>query len=195
MDREKLERDLAALPLYQYAFLDTAEIPFSENVRHICETECPMYNTTWACPPAVGTVAECKARCLRWPHALLLVTVAEVEDAADMEQTLPTRQAHEYITRQAADLVETASGHGVYVLSTESCAICAHCAWPDAPCRHPDRMCPCVESHGILVTALAERCGIDFLYSSSVVLWFSLIFYSDQAETAAGLPETAQRKE
>ena len=59
----------------------------------------------------------------------------------------------------------------------EACAICEQCAWPDEPCRHPDRMFPCVESHGILVTDLAERRGIDFLAGSNLVTWFSLLFY------------------
>ena len=62
-------------------------------------------------------------------------------------------------------------------LSTEACAHCESCAYPDAPCRHPDRMFPCVESHGILVTDLAERHGIDFLAGSNLVTWFSLILY------------------
>ena len=37
-------------------------------------------------------------------------------------------------------------------------------------------MYPCVESHGILVTDLAEKHGIDFM-SGNIVTWFSLIFY------------------
>ena len=63
------------------------------------------------------------------------------------------------------------------VLSTESCAICESCAWPDGPCRHPDRMFPCVESHGIVVTDLAEKTGVDFYAEGNLVTWFSLIFY------------------
>ena len=64
----------------------------------------------------------------------------------------------------------------MYGLSTEACAICPTCAYPDAPCRHPERMFPCVESHGIVVTALAEQFGIDYLLGDAVV-WFSLLFY------------------
>jgi len=60
MDRIWLEEKLAEFPLYQYEFIHTDELMFSERVRYICETECPMYNTTWACPPAVGTVEECR---------------------------------------------------------------------------------------------------------------------------------------
>ena len=176
MDREKLERDLAALPLYQYAFLDTAEIPFSENVRHICETECPMYNTTWACPPAVGTVEECRERCLEYPQGLLIVTMAEVPDIADLEATLATRGSHEEVTRQVHAAMRE-QGAEVYVLSTEACAICPECAYPGGPCRHPELMYPCVESHGILVTELAEGFGIGFQAGGNIVTWFSLLLY------------------
>ncbi len=64
----------------------------------------------------------------------------------------------------------------VLTLSTESCAICEHCAYPDAPCRHPERMFPCVESYGIVATALAEQNGIEF-YNGNIVTWFSLLCY------------------
>ena len=64
------------------------------------------------------------------------------------------------------------------VLSTEACAICEHCAWPNGPCRHPEQMFPCVESHAIVVTDLAEREGIDF-YPGNLVTWFSLLLYRE----------------
>jgi hypothetical protein len=38
-------------------------------------------------------------------------------------------------------------------------------------------MFPCVESHGILVTDLAEKHGIEFLAQGNIVTWFSLILY------------------
>ena len=60
MDMELLESGLAELPLYGYFFIDPKELEFSERIRWICEHECPMYDKTWACPPAVGPVAECR---------------------------------------------------------------------------------------------------------------------------------------
>ena len=62
------------------------------------------------------------------------------------------------------------------VLSTEACAICEQCAYPGGPCRHADKMYPCVESHGILATEIAEKYGIDF-FDGKIVTWFSIIFY------------------
>ena len=180
MDRERLEAGLSQLPLLQYAFFDTADLTFSPRVRQICEQECPMYNRTWACPPAVGTVEACRRRLLAYPRGLMMTSAAEVSDAANMEETLATRGPHEALTRQVRDLLLD-QGLEVYVLSTEACALCETCAWPDGPCRHPERMFPCVESHGILVTELAERCGVEFLAGGNVVTWFSLLLFREKA--------------
>lgn len=176
MDERWLEEKLAAYPLYQYAFIDTGELVFSERIRYICETECPMYNTTWACPPAVGSLEECRARLMRFERALLIATVTEVSDIANIHETLATRAPHEAITREILQLVRQQADE-TYVLSTEACAHCEQCAYPDKPCRHPESMFPCVESHCIIVSDLAEKHGIDFIAEGNIVTWFSLIFY------------------
>ena len=178
MDRTALETELAALPILQYEWISTRELTFSERVRHVCETECPMYGRAWSCPPGVGSVEVCRARCLEYPEALLLTTATEVRDAADMEETLATRGAHEEITRQAEHLLRS-QGLATYVLSTEACTRCSRCTYPDAPCRFPAEMYPCAESHGIVVTDLAEAYGIEFI-AGNVVTWFSLIFFRAQ---------------
>ena len=102
-------------------------------------------------------------------------------DISDMTQTLATRPAHEEITHQAAALLK---GQGLEImgLSSDSCALCRRCTYPDAPCRHPERMFPCVESHGIVVTALAEKYGIEYQYGGNIVTWFSLLLYREKAE-------------
>ena len=176
LDRALLEEQMSQLPIVQYEFFPTSELVFSEKVRHICRTECPQYGKSWACPPAVGPVETCRQRCLSYPSALLIVSMAEVGDIADIAQTLATRAEHEELTRQVRDLFRAQRVEPL-VLSTESCAICDHCAYPGGPCRFPDRMFPCVESQGILVTALAERFCIDFQAGGNVVTWFSLILY------------------
>ena len=105
----------------------------------------------------------------------MLTTVTEVADIENMELTLATRAEHERLTHEVEQLFRQ-QGCETMVLSTESCAICQQCAWPEAACRHPDRMYPCVESHGILVTELADSFGIEF-FNGNIVTWFSLIFF------------------
>ena len=176
MDREKLEERLRELPIVQYEFFETRDLTFTQRVREVYRLECPMYGKSWACPPAVGTVEECRERCLEYPQGLLIVTMAEVPDIADLEATLATRGSHEEVTRQVHAAMRE-QGAEVYVLSTEACAICPECAYPGGPCRHPELMYPCVESHGILVTELAEGFGIGFQAGGNIVTWFSLLLY------------------
>lgn len=176
MNRELLEQRLAELPIAQFAFFPTEELEFSQRIRTVCETECPRYGKTWACPPAVGSVEDCIARCRSFPEGLMIATLTEVSDIANLEETLATRPGHEEITHMAEALLRE-EGVEVFVLSTDSCAICPQCTYPNAPCRHPEKMYPCVESHGIVVTSLAERYGIEYQYGSNVVTWFSLLLF------------------
>ncbi len=177
LNRELLEQQLGELPLYFYEILDPQTLEFAWRVRYICEHECPMYGTTWACPPAVGTVEHCQHKCQSYQSCLLVSTIVEVADIADIEETLATREGHEGVTNQVRDLLRS-QGIEPYVLSTEACTYCPRCAWLDGqPCRHPDRMHPCVESHGINLLPLLEDRGLNFQYGENVVTWFSLLFF------------------
>ena len=179
MNRPILEGKLAQLPLYVYQFINPRELEFSDRIRWICEHECPMYGKTWACPPGVGPVAECKAKCHSYQSCLMIATITEVADVADINETLATRPAHEKITNQVRDLLRE-EGVQPYVLSTEACAVCDRCAILDGlPCRLPGRMHPCVESHGINLLPLLEDQGLTFQYGENVVTWFSLLFFNE----------------
>ena len=177
MDLELLESQLAELPLYGYFFIDPKALEFSERIRWICGNECPMYNKTWACPPAVGSVESCKATCLRHENCLMIATITEVQDISDLEETLATRPEHEQITNQVREMM-LQQGVEPYILSTEACTVCERCAWQDGqPCRHPRRMHPCVESHGINLIPVLEENGMEFQFGGNVVTWVSLLFY------------------
>ena len=178
MDLVKLEEQLAELPLYIYDHIDPSELEFNDRIRWICENECPMYGKSWACPPGVGSVTLCRAKCLSYANCLMIATIVEVADITNIDETLATRPEHEAITNEVRDLMR-AQGVDPYVLSTEACAECEHCAWLDGePCRHPDRMHPCVESHGINLVPVLEENGIEFQFGSNVVTWVSLLFYN-----------------
>lgn len=179
MNRELLEQQLAELPLMYCCFFPTEGLVFSQRVRHVCQSDCPQYGKSWACPPGVGTVEECRAHCLRYPQCLMIATVTEVPDIADIEACLQTRQEHEEITNQVGELFRS-QGVSPFILSTESCAICPRCAILDGePCRFPERMHPCVESQGIVLTETAEQFGIEFQYGGNIVTWFSLLLFEE----------------
>ncbi len=177
MDLSRLEEQLSLLPLYFYNYIDPKKLEFSQRIRYICEAECPMYGKTWACPPAVGEVSQCEEKCLRYENCLMIGTVAEVRDIADIAETLSTRPAHEEVTNLVRDLFRE-QGVEPYILSTEACDICERCAFLEGrPCRHPDRMHPCVESHGINLIPTLEENGLEFQYGENIVTWYSLLFF------------------
>jgi len=177
MNPEKLEAQLAELPLLGYFFIDPGKLEFTDRVRWICQQECPMYGKTWACPPGVGPVERCRCKCLSYENCLMIVTAAEVHDIADIDETLATIPAHEKITDEVGALLEE-QGVKPYILSTEACAECERCAYLDGePCRYPERMHPCVESHGINLIPMLEENGISFQFGGNVVTWVSLLFY------------------
>jgi len=177
MNRELLEEKLSELPLYIYDFFDPKDLEFSSRIRWICEHECPMCGKSWACPPGVGSVDHCQKKCLAYENCLLISSIVEVRDITDMEETLSTRPEHEALTNEVRDLMRQ-QGIDPYILSTEACSICERCAILDGEsCRFPDKMHPCVESHGINVVPILESRGLEFQFGANVVTWISLLFY------------------
>ena len=179
LNREVLENQLAEFPLFAYGFIDPKTLDFTERVRYICSTECPMYGKTWACPPAVGSVDACREKCRAYTDCLMIATITEVSDIANIEESLATRGDHEAITTDIAALMAQ-QGVEPYILSTEACAICQRCAYLDGqPCRFPEKMHPCVESHGINVIPAMEALGVPFISGENVVTWVSLLFFME----------------
>ena len=177
MDRERLESGLAQLPLLGYFFVDPKRLEFSHRVRWVCAHECPRYGKTWACPPAVGSVEECRCKCLGYENCLMIATATEVSSIANMREALDTRAGHEDITNEVGALLRE-QGIEPYILSTEACGICERCAYLDGKaCRFPEKMHPCVESHGINLIPVLEENGLEFQFGGNVVTWISLLFY------------------
>lgn len=179
MDRERLDQQLGELPLYYYSYIDPQELEFSPRIRYICSAECPMYGKTWACPPGVGEVDQCADTCRGYKNCLLIGTITEVEDITNIDDSLATRAEHEAITNEVRELMRQ-QGVEPYILSTEACALCQRCAYLDGlPCRMPDKMHPCVESHGINLIPTLEAHGLDFLYGTNIITWYSLLFFNE----------------
>ena len=180
LNKEVLEQQLAEFPLFSYGYIDPKELDFTQRVRYICQSECPMYGKSWACPPAVGSVEECRKKCFDYEDCLVIATLTEVSSIANIDEALSTRGEHEAITNAVVQLLRQ-QGIEPYVLSTEACAECERCAWLDGePCRFPERMHPCVESHGINVVPAMEALGIPFISGENLVTWLSLLLFTEE---------------
>ena len=182
MDIAAFEAFISQYPIFEYRILSTDTISVEERVRMICE-ECPRYGSSWACPPGVGPLPVCDEKIHRFPEGVFFSSVAVVSDIMNMDELLSTRRAHEDLTTEVGQYL-TQLGYEIYILSTESCDICENCSYKEGkPCRFPDRMHPCLESHGVVVQEIAEREQMEYSLGGNTILWFSLVLYRERKQS------------
>jgi len=175
-----IQTQIDCLPIHEYAFMGSSDVIFSDEVRGFCEKNgCGMHGTSWACPPAVGTVEECKAQCLTYKHAFMFTTVTKMKNNRDIKGWQEARKEHEKVSDSVADIFRSYDKNAL-ILSTEGCLICKKCAYPDEPCRFPERMYPATESYGILVMQQAKECNVKYMNGTNTVTYFSMIFFNEK---------------
>ena len=70
-----------------------------------------------------------------------------------------------------------------FTLSTESCDLCEHCAYLDGkPCRFPEKMHPCLESHGVVVNELVEHHSMDIILAEIPFCGFLWCFFARERD-------------
>ena len=172
-----ITRDIKQFPIHEYAFMKSTDVIFSEEVRNLCkQNKCGMYGSSWACPPAVGSVEECMAKCLPYTHALMFTTTSKVKNGYDSEGWIKAREDHENLTDNVVDIVKSYDADAL-VLSTEGCMLCKTCTYPIDPCRFPKRMYPATEGYGILVIQQAKLCNVKYNNGKDFVTYFSMVFF------------------
>ncbi len=163
--------EMRAFGFAGWGFIRTEEIVFHEEVRRMCESNrCGQYGKTWACPPGAGTFEECRARCLRYPRAMVFSGCYELEDCFDAEGMA---EGHRRFAASSARLRERLEGDFL-LLSNEGCPRCKKCTYPDAPCCFPETLSPSVEGYGIMVYELAKSAGLRYRASPESVSYFGM---------------------
>ena len=165
------------LKIHEHAFLESNQVIFSDEVRSLCERNaCGMYGKSWACPPGVGSVEDCKAQCREFHHALIFTSLSTLRKKHDISGWHEARIRHETITENVVPIVRSQCDR-MLALSTEGCMVCESCTYPNQPCRFPERMFPAIEGFGINVMQLAKTCGIRYYNGPNTVTYFSIIFF------------------
>ena len=174
-----VQREILTAGFSESGVIPTDELVFREEVRRCCEeNRCGSYGTTWACPPAVGTLDECRERVGRYGKLQLFSRAYLLEDSMDFDG----------MKRAMADFKRTVlllrrklrdAGPEAAVLSNESCGRCAPCTYPDAPCRFPEDLCHSLEGYGFNVSELAKQAGVRYMNGPSTVTFFGAVLYDE----------------
>lgn len=131
-------------------------------VRAWCaEDKCRCYNTSWACPPGCGTLEACAALLHRYDRGILLETNVFRDSPEDQELLQAGYTAHQRRFRDFADCFSRENPNTL-LLGVGACRVCAVCAYPAAPCRHPEARISSLEAFGILVEEVCRDCGLPY---------------------------------
>lgn len=151
------------------ARLDMSTLKFMPEVRAMCRPDqCRSYNKSWCCPPAVPDLETLAARCRQYDTGILLQTIGQREDSFDFEIIEDTRErlnaAFVKFHEKVKDIYPNHWPMGLDHYGLGACTSCESCTWPDAPCRHPDKIFPSMSSCGLLVSQICLDNGLSYNY-------------------------------
>ena len=167
--------------LYEYGAISTKDLEYSREVRKICEgNSCRQYGASWACPPAVGTLAECRKRVERYDTLLLFSQKYELADSFDFEGMGAALEDFKKLADRFHRRIWAELGDFL-LLSNEGCGRCAKCTYPEEPCRFPELLHPSLEGYGFVVSALAEAAHVRYNNGPNTVTFFGALLWNGEA--------------
>jgi predicted metal-binding protein len=158
-----------------HADLDPTTLRVLPEVRGMCAVDkCATYDKSWSCPPACGTLDEFRELFPRYSSGYVLQTVGEMEDEFDFESMVKTGELHGRRFYELVDKVKS-QRDDVFFLSAGTCRLCETCSYPDAPCRHPERMYPSMEATGLLVSDVCTSAGIPYYHGKNTLAFVGCV--------------------
>lgn len=176
MDIVKEILDIINDEIFQHSIITTDKLCFEEAVREACEKNyCGCYNKCWTCPPACGEIDKLQKKLTSYKNMFIFTTVHTLEDSFDLDGM---RSAHISHDKTVDKIKELCQKHGATLLGAGSCTICEKCAFPDAPCRFPEKAIVSMEACGINVMTLSKSAGINYINGTDTVTYFSAVLYN-----------------
>ena len=152
--------------MWQAGYVNKQSLKYYQEIRDICRSNaCRHYGASWACPPAVGTLNECRARVDQYDNFLLFSQKYALEDSFGIEGMQRRMLAFKDSVDVLDDMIKSMLPRRL-ILSNEGCARCAKCTYPNMPCRFPERLYHSIEGYGFNASELAEAAGI--MYNNGV---------------------------
>lgn len=153
------------------AVADAAILKPLPEVREMCAANtCRRYGACWSCPPACGTLEECRAKMVPYSSVLVVQMVGQLEDSWDIEGMHETEaQQKEAFSRLLPQMRERYPA--LLPLNAGCCTVCKQCTCPDAPCRFPDKAISSMEAYGLLVNQVCTDSGLQYNYGPNTIAY------------------------
>ena len=171
LDYDKLFKLAEECGFNSYGKLDVSTLEFLPEVRDMCAVNtCGMYNKSWACPPACGTLEEMRERVKKYTRGIIVQTVGQLEDSLDWEgiQEAAEKQSVSYQKMMKALKEEYPD---LMPMGTGACTNCKKCTYPDEPCRFPDKLVSSMEACGLVVSNVCTANGVPYNHGKDTICY------------------------
>lgn len=158
--------------------IDTGDIVFDPMFRPYCEENlCGQYGVNYACPPDCGSPEEMKQRILAHRKALVLQTIWQISDYADMDQIKPAKAGHNAAQIRLIKKLRSQGCNGL-IVGASGCALCKPCALTKGlPCTFPEYQYSCMSAYCIFVKKLADKCGMEYDCGDGLLAFFGMYVF------------------
>ena len=175
----KVKNIVAETGFTDSGYVLTENLKYYPEIRKICEgNSCRNYAATWACPPAIGTLDECRARINQYDRMLLFSKCYQLENPFDFEGMTAGLYDFKQMVDHLQQNIENIFSEYL-LLSNEGCGRCPKCTYPDAACRFPKLLHHSLEGYGFIVNELAEEAGIRYNNGLNTVTFFGALLFVD----------------
>jgi predicted metal-binding protein len=175
---ERIIQKIKEAGIFQYGIVNPSEINYRQEIREICKgNSCQQYGKTWACPPAVGTLIECKNRCLQYDTMIVFTGKFVIADNFDFEGMVYSMKEFKKISHDLDRVIKPYLKNYI-ILSNEGCGMCNTCTYPDEPCRFPEKLQHSIEGYGILVSQLAEMANVNYNNGENTITYFGALLFN-----------------
>lgn len=157
--------------------MDVATIYLNPALRDMCNPEgCHSYGKYWTCPPACGDLCELKALYDQYSHGIIVQTLSVREHEFDYEAFTAAGLLHK---SNVAKLKEKYNALDIDALplSAGACILCETCAYPDAPCRHPEKVHKSMSASGMNVSELCKENGLKYYYGKDSICYVACFLF------------------
>jgi len=178
MDKERMLEWAKSFGFSDGAIASADCMVYKPEFRASCEeNRCGGYDKRWSCPPGAGEPEALIEKAKAFENVLFLDYTHPLEDCFDYEGMMEGSRVHGEITQNLADDAVEKLDEPYLILGHSFCRLCDSCSYPDAPCRHPDRVVVSLSAYCVFVGESARNCGLKYYTGDDTVHYFTAILF------------------
>ena len=176
MTKEKAEKIAKEAGFSHWGFFEVSGLNFLPEVRAMCaDGRCHMYNKSWACPPACGTIEESINKTAPFKWGVLLQSTGNMEDDFDVDVMLGTGTEHKKRLNKFISLID--KKEEFFPMGAGGCTICESCTYPDSPCQFPEKMITSMEAYGLVVSEVCQLANVPYYYGPLTMTYTGCVLF------------------